>query len=579
MSKIKKVEIQNFKGVKFWESSITGPKLITGCNGAGKTSYLEALRFVLTGKMPQDMLRHDCESGYVKVFFSDPNETTVTRSFYAGDKPNKVKVNGKTTTAKEAQKIICDILGVAEDKLQLLTSDTLFRELISGDVGSFLTEFINEPMDYAKLYTLCSFTAEEKIKIETSLLPERFSVSDIDGVYQTLFTQRAGIKKVRASVQAKMEDEPLPEPFYKTEEEVKAGEELYISKAADEKSFADRKAKYTRELAEYQARRDRKAALEARFKTAEFFTEATEENITSVEKTQQELTTQKHNFETIIASSDVVVKSQQKILDALDSPKCPISDCLVCKTDKTEARAEVLAGLKAAQESIDAAKKAIETLDCQIAENSEKLLELKREVKANQEYLELEKRISDINIGTPPEPVEEVSDGDEDWKNHPRRKAEYEDWLKDKAVREEYDELSKELDIVCSLLEKFAPKGVVNSAIISRYCDIFNEQAASLADMFSYKVNFVPDNGIRLKIKPETSDKEVDFTSLSSGEQTIVTLIIYTVLNVLMGTDIIFMDNLNDLDPENYKKFLEVLDVVENEFGIETIFVATCSEE
>ena len=69
----------------------------------------------------------------------------------------------------------------------------------------------------------------------------------------------------------------------------------------------------------------------------------------------------------------------------------------------------------------------------------------------------------------------------------------------------------------------------------------------------------------------------IDFTSLSTGEKLIVSIIIYVVLNNLMGTDIIILDDFNDLDAENAAHAKDIVQAVYRDLGITTIFVAGCA--
>lgn len=579
--KIQKIVIENFKGIKFTTfMPKEEPTWLFDKNGSGKTSFLEALRYGLTGKMPKDILYHGADEGFVTILFNDPDNTTVTRYFYSGAKPNKVKVNSKACTAKEAQKIICEIMNASDEKLDVLTSNEVFQELIKGDLGKFLLSFITEPMTIEKLYDICKFTDDEKAKIaDDKLLPKKFDVSITDSVYQVLFAERASLKKQVASLQAKYDfEEPLPEPKYKSEADIKKAEDEYI-KLSGEAAFEKEKLDaYNKALTEYNSRKARQETLKRKLDelVAKLEVETTESDVDNVNKTLNDAVTMKHNFETIIASNKVIVNNQKKILDALDSDKCPISSCLICKTDKTKAKADVEESISAAQSAVDTASEGVTKESEIIKEANNRLSYLRTQLNITNEIKALKCRISDIDVGEEPsKPAIVTISGD--WKLFPVYKKEYEEYYDFVSANELLGVLIKKTAIVDGLVKKFSPKGDVETAIMKHYCDLFDTEAEMIANAFDYQVKFRPENGVKLSIVPAGKTAEVDFTSLSTGEKLIVSIIIYVVLNNLMGTDIIILDDFNDLDAENAAHAKDIVQAVYRDLGITTIFVAGCA--
>ena len=138
-----------------------------------------------------------------------------------------------------------------------------------------------------------------------------------------------------------------------------------------------------------------------------------------------------------------------------------------------------------------------------------------------------------------------------------------------------------QLSTLSTLIKKFSSKGEVNSAIMKHYCDIFDDSAAAIAELFGYTVSFVPTegSGVKLLVRPESEKKDVDFNSLSSGEKLITSIVVYTVLNNLMGTGLLILDNFNDLDAESSEKAKTIINAINKELGVSTIFIAGCLPE
>ena len=85
MANVREIEIVNFKGIdRMSETFDLMPKYISGNNGYGKTSFLEAIRYALTGKAPtrEAILREGTDCGYVSIVFDDSDSTVVRRDFY-----------------------------------------------------------------------------------------------------------------------------------------------------------------------------------------------------------------------------------------------------------------------------------------------------------------------------------------------------------------------------------------------------------------------------------------------------------------------------------------------------------------
>lgn len=65
--KIQRIEVQNIKHVEFWELRPRTLNVISGANGTGKTSRLDALRAVFAGGTDPEWLRKGCKEGHVIV--------------------------------------------------------------------------------------------------------------------------------------------------------------------------------------------------------------------------------------------------------------------------------------------------------------------------------------------------------------------------------------------------------------------------------------------------------------------------------------------------------------------------------
>ena len=574
MANIKNIEIYNFKGiVKKTEDFDTLPKFIGGENGKGKTSFLEALRYALTGKAPsrEDFLRQGEAYGYVCITFDDPEETAVAREFYA-EKPTKVSVNGKATTAKNAQQLICSLLNVEEEQLDLTTSSEVFRELFKGELGKYLLSFVDEKFTPEKLFGLVKFSEEETNYLRNKL-PDNFGLPECEAIYKELYTERASLKTLVQRASGKLPETPPQKPIQNLEE---IEEKLSRSLAEEqiEKANAAALKVYENAVAAYRRRVDEIAAIKSEIATIkiEEFEERTLPSLKKeLEAKRQEAMKWKATAESIINTMKNNNLLFEKTLKNLNTNFCPISEKLVCTTDKTAAKAEFEELINKNNSAISVQQDVIAKVDAELRAlaEKEKVINEKLALLTKKEVLNSSLEKAEKALGEEPKKPEIVPKCEASQKDIlMSQKAQiqaYNDYVNNKA---EYDKVSKQYELICNLVKKFEAKGIVNEAIIGFYCDIFNEEIAPLASAVDYQILFVPENGLTLSVKPGKDKKTVPFENLSNGEQLIVTSFILHMCNMFAGCNIMLIDNLNDLDEENVKVFKNIIERLSPEYAL-----------
>ena len=169
---IKHIQSENFKGNT--NVSITPEKvnILVGQNGAGETSLLEAIRFAITGKSPDDYKRAGTVSGSVSVNMADIGEI---RREWTPEK-SIFKLNGKTTTSKAIAEQIQAVCGISSTTTNILSSSEVVAALSSGELSEYLlTEgFLKSSVDIEKIIAFCKLSpaAEEELRMQLSPAPE-----------------------------------------------------------------------------------------------------------------------------------------------------------------------------------------------------------------------------------------------------------------------------------------------------------------------------------------------------------------------------------------------------------------------
>ena len=145
--KINKLTIEGFKC--FEKETIISfneiTKILLGHNGCGKTSIIEAIRFVLTGEFPVDGINYLTEKAFVKADF-DTMSIARLKSFGK----TTVYLNDSQVTNKELDAVVETTFGLPKQSLKICTSSEVLANLSSADLGNFLKTYIPEEM--TKIY-------------------------------------------------------------------------------------------------------------------------------------------------------------------------------------------------------------------------------------------------------------------------------------------------------------------------------------------------------------------------------------------------------------------------------------------
>ncbi|CDC11455.1 predicted protein [Clostridium sp. CAG:413] len=570
MANVREIEIVNFKGIdRMSETFDLMPKYISGNNGYGKTSFLEAIRYALTGKTPtrEPILREGTDCGYVSIVFDDSDSTVVRRDFYR-EKTTKVTVNEKTTTAKLAQRLICSLLDINEETLNINTSSDVFREMFSGTLSKYLLGFVEESFSREKLFGLIQFSEQEK-EMLNKLLPHSFGLPECEALYNRLYEQRAVLKAKLNTFTAAELTNPTAKPA-RTEEDVDKELNAIIASECAAKIYAEMYKRFQTQLAAYNTKLSEISSLEsgiASIATADF--DPLEK--LEIAKKKQEALTAKATAEGTIRTLRKNIEVFKKTLANLNTNVCPISAKLICTTDKTAAKQEFEQSIADSIRAIDGQNDIIASAEIELNRLNSREQEISIAEKAIQRKESLilslaraKKMLGDAPVepDVPPKtdvPAKESLLAEKEmirkYETHKARKAEYENTLR---LHNIYNELVK----------KFAPKGAVNAAIVDYYCDIFNDSIKPFADAVGYGVTFVAGNGLTVLVRSAADKSYVGFDSLSTGEQFVTTILVQHLCNILSGCSIMLIDDYNELDSVNASKTKELLNELSVEYSL-----------
>lgn len=575
--KIKHIKIKNFKGIKSIdfcpENKIS---VLQGGNGAGKTSFLQAVEFVLTGKhSSKEFIRYGCDTASVEVVIDD---VCYTRNISTDNKIAQCMLDGEKILERDFNNMIALALDTNADDLKILSSSKIFEEMNAKEMSEFLSDHIPENISFKTLTDILGSDFDKNaLKILRSSLGENFTPNKFLALYKEFYTSRREANREFKEVKALLKDKP-DVPAY-TKELVNAEKEAllreeggYVNAVKLMKSYELAKSNYNKALIA-------KENLKEQVKKSKC--EEPDEKIIVSAKTELEklhsLSSKEHS---VIATLEANNKTFEKTLKSLDKPICPLSSKLVCSTDKTALKSELEALIVNTRMQIKECMEQIENFKIEIDRLNEKISCYNKEKLKYKEFSMLKKQYDDFKLPELPATKPVIPDFDEKVIDSKKKALtqKYEELVryeKYEADMKKYNLLQQKSSCYEALVSATNPSGVVIRMLLENYFSIFNDVCNKMAHELKtgFELRFISDNGIKLICTK--NDESRMYEALSNGEKIIISFIVINMLNQLSGNQILFIDNLNELDPNNLVNFLTMLE----DSNYENVFVCSVDYE
>lgn len=577
--KITKLVAKNFKkinGEKIYEfnqlNSLIAP------NGTGKTTFLDALRYSLTGNKPDgdviNLASNEMEVSVSILSEVDGLEYTFTRQEFRKH-PSKFLVNGKCTTQKGMHEKIEEVCNCKLDNISLALSEELVH-LKPQDFAKIILEYSAKKVDLEDMMNHIPDCTENMKEILRAEMNPEVTIKNIEEC-ETLIKSLRKDLKAEISVQKEMiSARPAEAPTMTEEEVAEKLKELQSVKGKIEgakvalenhKKFVENHKKWEetiknmeKEVAE--AKMDRpdetkkdeivktKASLEEKIRKAT-------ETISALEKSNVQL---------------------QKTLDALESSVCPISPLITCHENKTVAKEEISDSIEANTECIAGMEEEKQTLLKEFEESEKKFEAFKNSILQYNSYIMLKKQLKGLKESEPeiPEKPDEVEipEGLE---------KEESALLKMKGNIDSYKEklqLEAKLEVNVQLLASYeaivkalSNKGPAKKYVLKCYTGLLEETCNECVEVVRPDVHFtfLPENGLTV-LMDSGSGTELPYESLSGGEKALFLFVMLDLISQLSGAKILSLDEISVLDSENLSSVVEMM--MENKERYDHIFIS-----
>lgn len=573
-STITTISIRNFKGIEDLQLNAKKLNAIIGKCGSGKSSLLDAIRFALTGKAGKEVIRKGCREASVVLRFSD--NSTIERIRRTSE--NISKCNGKSSTKRSLDEFLT-ARNMNPCWIESLCSVDWFAGLSSKDLNNFFMTIL--PLR-AKAETVVELVAQldkdltekkEKYLMEEILKKQEiFSFNDLANGYNTAYTVRQELKRKYNEMLPRCTfNETVPD---KTREDIEKELNNISQVEAAEKEYSKRLKEYASSKKQHDLAIKRLDEMKKELDTYSSCKKPKEETKTQAEADRKLFQVHIKRTNEYIGTINSTLDLLKRTLDNLDKPICPISEKLICTTDKSQLKEELLSLIQKNENALASNKEFLAKCEDQVRKRDDIISNYQKEVYRYEQKTTLENNISKFiipEILPEPQKVEKA--------HLEAKKKELLDLLSILSRYEKVQQNKKELAKIKDKydLAQFAVKVLdskigIPALILQRTLRFFekkcNEKASLLREGF--QIHFLSDNGITIQVSPGKGKPFVDMKEVSTGEFVCVAYILMTMIGEATKCHLFLIDNLDRLDTEYLNALLSLL---EEDEKIEQVFL------
>lgn len=562
--KLDYIKATNFKSLKNFELEPTNKiTVLTGNNGKGKTTVTELIRYGLTGTLPENPITSGEEELQVEVKLA--SGTCFTRSVHE-TKPSKITVCGKSSTLKNLSELLESETGVRQSVAKIVSSADVVSNMKPEELGQLFLSYIPEELDFDTVTSyIPGITPDAVVELSQILpgMPENFGTNTLSEAYDAFMEIRKETKRERDACKIRAAAYVGEPPTKKLSDVEKELEEIMKLEGAKDAYIAQEKAyKQAVELAERQKSEIDRLQKEIDMNKA---TKPNENTLKSIQEKAKECSSEIIETEKLITMLENMLEVLNKTVEDLDKPVCPISSKLICSTDRTYVKDELLVTIKDNEEGLAYQKdknkklhKLMESFEQQEEEYRKNVSGYEKKIALIQQLNNLQK--NPIIVPAKPSQVtfEDCSEAKEKVKKEMERIKLYETTEKEKALLETFEKRVQTYDLIVNVL---APKGIVMESITRHYISIFegicNNRAKALKPDFLIK--FVYEDGVKVYCQPKANAEFLPYANLSQGEKAVTLFLLLDMLNALSGLNILILDDLEKLDKNMFDSLISLI--------------------
>ena len=584
--KINSIEIKNFRGITELKHDFTKPvTILTGKVGTGKTSFIQALKFGYTNELPFNPVKAGTDEAIVSL--ACENDLNIKRGITNKNKKS-ASIMGRKSGISASESFLEEATSVSNNIMKIATSSDTLGLMKSEDFGNLFLTVSTETKEFKEVIDIIlknSLTEKDDIVIKpategdefkltpavTNKLKELFpdkniTLESINKAYETAKSDKKDIDANVKYTEAKSKDfTKIVKPEWDRAELNTKLEEI-IGVENNVKNYKEIVEAYNNALLRKKEQDKKIASLEMDIAMS-----------TAIEPDPNDLKSMKDQKKK--ANDDIISNSKvlqtmtdhlslfERTLAQLDKPVCPISEKLICSTDKTGLRSELENEVKDTKISISIINGKINDLKTLISDIDERIFVYEKNKEKWDKKVNNQKMLDDllknpVKVPKRPEKIEFKTD-------YKIKKAEIKEKIATLDAYEEAEKnylenqrLKKKQSILKFIIKMLDSKGPVVTEYIDTFMecleDACNERARILKTDF--EVKFIAENGLKALFKTKAHSEFLPYTSLSSGERIMASLLLTDLINSFYNSRILILDDTDHLDAENFRLLLNFVD-------------------
>lgn len=579
--KITNLTVKNFRGKDSMDLSFEKANAFTGKCGSGKTTIMKALQFALTGTYDKEDIRFGNGNASVIITFEDGSTASRVRVSDGVE----CRADGKKCTGTALNDYIESKICANAKVIDAMCSAEFFESIEQKDLTKFILSILPVRISFDKLI---DFLTEMKSKPvsekEKDFLKKYFSefdtfgLAEIEAVYKKVFEERKCRKRDLQNMQGKTVFNGTLPAESREDLQKEMGEISLIE--AKSREYMKNLDAYNKSVKAREEAEKKKAELQKELESYSNMEKPSEEALKKDQEDRKKFEDAIKKANNVIATCDANVKMFRKTLDNLDKPVCPVSEKLVCTTDKSVLKADLSKLIKENEGVIGERKDFIVKCNEQIEKRNMRIEAYNKNAIAFTKKQGLEAQLKNLVIPEILQKPEEVKTEDIG-----SRKAlinqklqiisEYE--VSEKAKKEmlQIEEEVKMLEFSVKALDvKNGVRSKIMEKTLAPLQEMIDGKAEKINDQF--KVMMSSAAGLEIKISTDGGNNFIPMKSVSSGEFIIVAYLIMSVINEITGVKVILLDNLDKLDEENFKSLFKLLI---NDSGYDSIFISAVNHD
>lgn len=583
--KIKEISIKDYKGIGDVTINPERINMLTGECGSGKSSVLDAIRFALGGKADRSDINSNAKEAMVTVVFEDESSISRTRK----EDGIVCKCNGKAASAKAVNEFLKSRCGIDASLFDAMSSVDYFKELSKKDLTELFLSILPVQINFDAMVKLIEqkngkpLTDKEKEYLQNRFpkMPAQFGLDAIDKAQKEVYGQRAKVNANLKAVTARcaFDEQSLPD---ETKEQL---EKKLYEIAKKESEFNNHAKLITNYNKAVKARNDAQKRMDSLKKSAETYKDVNKPDSAVLEKAKND----REQFQKAINQANQMIATLKsnielfnRTLENLDKPVCPISEKLICTTDKSGIKNELIALIGDNSTALKQQNDFVKRCQEQIVLRDSRIESYQKNVISYNQKVTILKQINEFVFPELPERPADLKAVDfAQQKSDINKKmsilAQYEMVKKYKKEQLDLQSASALCETAMQILDvKQGVRSLILKQALTPFERLCNQKASVLRKGFQIKIEC--EDGIEFSVKPYDGDgvKYIPMNMVSTGEFVFVGYLLMSVIQAVTGSKYLVIDNLDRLDKQSFAALIKLID---GDRAYEHVFLGTVNHK